>query len=63
MILLLLGERAGVKFLPTQARALYPRTVAADVRRRKLVICSALRLLTAAATNERFMVRAGVSFH
>ena len=46
------GER-----FPRKIRALNPRTVAADVRRRNLVIRRALRLLTSAATNERFMGR------
>jgi hypothetical protein len=43
--------------LPTQDRALNPRTVAADVRRRNVLIRHALRLLTSAATQGRFMGR------
>jgi hypothetical protein len=37
-----------------------PRTIAADVRRRKVLQSKRVRLVTSAATNGRFMVRVNV---
>ena len=51
-----------VRILPSKVRALNPRTVAADLRRRMSIVFHKVRLLTSAAANERFVEREVVSF-
>ncbi len=48
------------RFLRTQVRAVNPRTVAADVRRRIALQRMGIRLLTSAATSRGFVGRENI---